>query len=94
MESPSLGLPTVNVGRRQEGRERADNIVDAPAEAEAILAAVARARGPAFRAGLAGLSNPYGDGRAAERIVELLESLELGQRLLRKPAPPAPERGF
>ncbi len=32
METPALALPTVNVGRRQQGRERAGNIIDAPAE--------------------------------------------------------------
>jgi UDP-N-acetylglucosamine 2-epimerase (non-hydrolysing)/GDP/UDP-N,N'-diacetylbacillosamine 2-epimerase (hydrolysing) len=88
METPALGLPTVNVGLRQEGRERARNVLDAAPRSEAILEAVRRALDPAFRASLAGLVNPYGDGRAAERIVRVLVETPVGERLLRKRAIP------
>lgn len=84
MESPSLGLPAVCVGRRQQGRERAANVIDAPADADAVAAALARALDPAFRASLGGLENPYGDGRSAERIVELLATLPAAPLLLEK----------
>ncbi len=94
METPALRLPAVNVGLRQQGRERARNIVDAAADREAILAAVGLAAAPSFREGLAGLSNPYGDGRAASRIVEVLAGCPLGEPLLFKravvPAAPGP----
>jgi len=72
METASLRLPTVNVGRRQEGRTRAANVIDAPAQPDAIRAALARALTPGFRDSLAGLENPYGDGHAGERIAEAL----------------------
>src|SRR5277367_4977763 len=52
METPSLALPTVNVGLRQQGRERAKNIVDAAPDAAAILAAVKIAQSAIFRASL------------------------------------------
>jgi len=86
METPALGLPTVNVGLRQEGRERARNVLDAAPQSEAILGAVRRALDPAFRASLAGMANPYGDGRAAERIVRVLVETPVGERLIRKRA--------
>lgn len=87
MESPALALPAVNVGPRQDGRERAANVLDAPAEAEAIRAALDRATSPAFRAAIAGgVANPYGDGRASERIAAFLAEAPLGPGLLRKPA--------
>lgn len=89
METPSLALPTVNVGRRQDGRERAPNVLDAPAESAAIVAALERALAPGFRAALAGMANPYGDGRAAERIAAVLAELPLGEALLTK-RPPEP----
>jgi len=86
METPTLGLPTINVGTRQRGRERARNILDAPADREAILAAVGRGRDPDFQASLAGMTNPYGDGRASGRIVEVLTGSPLGEQLLYKRA--------
>jgi UDP-hydrolysing UDP-N-acetyl-D-glucosamine 2-epimerase len=84
MESPSLALPSVNVGLRQDGRERACNTLDADAERGAILTALHRALDPGFRESLAGMTNPYGDGRAAGRIVQVLSTVSLGERLLRK----------
>lgn len=88
MESPSLALPCVNIGERQAGRERAINIIDAAPEPASIRRALATALSAAFRQSLAGMSSPYGDGRAAERIVDVLRRVELGQRLLRKRALP------
>jgi UDP-hydrolysing UDP-N-acetyl-D-glucosamine 2-epimerase len=90
MEAASFGLPVVNVGLRQHGRERGANILDAAIEdgatnPEAILRQVAKAMEPAFRAGLRGCENIYGDGHAAERIVEVLTSTQL-EGLLRKRA--------
>ena len=84
----SLGLPAVNVGIRQRGRERARNIIDVTSETGAILEGIARALQPDFRLSLKGLVNPYGDGHAAERIVKILTEVELGERLLIKPAVP------
>jgi len=88
METPSLGLPAVNVGLRQRGRERAANIVDCEPDRDAIGRAVAQAGDPAFRAAVHGASNPYGDGRAAGRIVEVLATVPLGEELLLKRAVP------
>jgi UDP-hydrolysing UDP-N-acetyl-D-glucosamine 2-epimerase len=84
METPSLCLPAVNVGLRQQGRERARNIVDADANTAAILAAVDAAMSDRFRASLAGMTNPYGEGRAAEKIVEVLTAVSVSQELLMK----------
>lgn len=84
METPSLALPTVNIGLRQQGRERALNIIDAAPDVALILAAVERASSPEFRCALAGMSNPYGDGHAAEKIVEVLTSVPLTPDLLMK----------
>jgi UDP-N-acetylglucosamine 2-epimerase (non-hydrolysing)/GDP/UDP-N,N'-diacetylbacillosamine 2-epimerase (hydrolysing) len=86
MEAPSLELPVVNIGLRQRGRERAENIIDVEPEPAAIAAAVARALDPGFRDSLAGMSNPYGDGHAAERIAAILAEAPLGEQLLVKRA--------
>lgn len=81
MESPSLALPCVNVGIRQRGRERAANIIDAAAEPDAIVAALARADSDAFRQGLEGMRNPYGEGTAAKLIARVLRETPLDERL-------------
>jgi UDP-hydrolysing UDP-N-acetyl-D-glucosamine 2-epimerase len=84
IEAPSLRLPVVNVGERQRGRLRAANVIDVPPDRESIAEGIARATSPAFRAGLADLENPYGDGHAAERIVERLLEVPLDDSLLVK----------
>lgn len=84
IEAPSFGQPVVNVGTRQQGRVRAANVVDVGNRREEIAAGIERAASPAFRATLAELENPYGDGRASERIVARLRDVELGPRLLEK----------
>jgi UDP-N-acetylglucosamine 2-epimerase (non-hydrolysing)/GDP/UDP-N,N'-diacetylbacillosamine 2-epimerase (hydrolysing) len=84
METASFALPTVNVGFRQQGRERAKNVLDAAPEAGSIGEQMARAQSSEFRASLAGMANPYGDGYAAEKIVEVLTTAPLGQSLLIK----------
>lgn len=84
VEAPSFELPVVNVGSRQTGAVRAANIIDVGNQASEIATGMKRALSEAFRQSLRGLQNPYGDGRAGERIVEMLRTVELGDRLLRK----------
>jgi UDP-hydrolysing UDP-N-acetyl-D-glucosamine 2-epimerase len=84
MESASFALPTVNVGLRQQGRERPRNVLDADADANSILQAVDRARAREFRESLAGMANPYGEGCASETIVRVLTTVPLSQTLLMK----------
>ncbi len=84
MEAASFEIPAVNVGIRQRGREHGRNVLDADAGVESILACVATATGADFRASLAGMENPYGDGHASERIAAVLASIPLGEELLIK----------
>ena len=84
METPSFQLPTVNVGMRQQGRERARNVLDADADKTSILKTIDTAGTPEFRQSLAGMANPYGDGHASERIVQVLTSVPLTPELLVK----------
>ena len=88
METPALGLPTVNIGFRQQGRERSINIIDTPAQAGSIHSAMMRARSQAFRETLADMQNPYGDGHAGERIAQLLADAPPREILLHKRALP------
>jgi len=84
IEAPSFELPTVNIGTRQEGRLRAANVIDVGYRREEIRAAIRQALDPSFRRRLRGMVNPYGDGRATERIVRRLKEVPLDQRLISK----------
>ncbi len=87
IEAPSFRLPVVNIGSRQNGRERAANVVDVPCEADQIVKAVRRAISPAFRAKIKDMTNPYdlrGDGKASHRIKNALRDIEITDSLLRK----------
>jgi UDP-N-acetylglucosamine 2-epimerase (non-hydrolysing)/GDP/UDP-N,N'-diacetylbacillosamine 2-epimerase (hydrolysing) len=90
MEAASFRLPVVNVGFRQRGRERARNVLDAEPETSAILAKIAQAMSIEFRESLAGMTNPYGDGRASEKIVQVLTTVPLSAELLVKHADTTP----
>ena len=70
MEAPSLGLPVVNIGTRQEGRLRAKNVIDVGYSE--ILEGINQACDPLFRESIRDIENPYGDGLAADRIVRVL----------------------
>jgi GDP/UDP-N,N'-diacetylbacillosamine 2-epimerase (hydrolysing) len=77
-ETASLGVPTVNVGTRQQGRERGQNVLDVRCDRREIRQAVATALyDEAFRARVALRVNPYGDGHSAERIVRILKTVNL-----------------
>lgn len=84
VEAPALKVPTVNVGDRQKGRLRARSIIDCDGATDAIVAAIGRALQPKFRAGLAGMTPPYGAGGASDRIVRRLKAADLAV-LARKP---------
>jgi UDP-hydrolysing UDP-N-acetyl-D-glucosamine 2-epimerase len=85
MEAASFALPVVNVGMRQQGRERAANVIDVDAESAAIDAAIRRALGPEFRNRLTGMKNPYGDGTAAVTIARVLSTTPLEGLLIKQP---------
>ncbi|HLH09334.1 MAG TPA: UDP-N-acetylglucosamine 2-epimerase [Terriglobales bacterium] len=84
MESTSLGLPAVNIGLRQQGREHAANVLDAHADSHDIAAKIRTALSSGFRDSVKNLPNPYGDGYASERMLKILREVQLGQKLLMK----------
>ena len=87
MEAASFALPVVNVGIRQQGRERARNVIDSPAETTAIIAALQSALNPAFRKKLRGMTNPYGNGTAAKTIADVLATAPIENLLIKQPTP-------
>lgn len=70
IEAPSFGIPTVNIGDRQRGRLRAESVIDCEPEREAIYKAMEKAGSAEFQNICKHASNPYGDGRATEKIID------------------------
>jgi UDP-N-acetylglucosamine 2-epimerase (non-hydrolysing)/GDP/UDP-N,N'-diacetylbacillosamine 2-epimerase (hydrolysing) len=84
-EAPSFGLPVVNIGTRQIGRERAGNVINADYKKKEIITAVNKALyDKSFIKKIKKVKNPYGDGKAAQRIVEILNKIPITPQLLQK----------
>ena len=84
LEAPTYKTPAVNLGRRQADRVRGANVIDADFDRDAIEQAINRAMSKNFRATLADLVNPYGDGHSAKRIVDIMKETSIDDRLLVK----------
>lgn len=80
IEAGLFGLPVVNVGNRQEGRERGVNVIDTNADASDVLSAVLRAES----LGRFSTDTTYGDGKASSRIVSSIRDLMARKDLLHK----------
>lgn len=84
-ETPVFGCPTVNIGSRQKGRLRGDNVIDTDYDDQEIVAAVRRClHDQAFRNTCRVTDNPYYLGGAGKRIAAVLASVPIDQALLRK----------
>jgi GDP/UDP-N,N'-diacetylbacillosamine 2-epimerase (hydrolysing) len=85
IEAPSFGLPVVNIGTRQMGRQRAGNVVDVGYDRKDIIGALKKALyDKDFIERVKHCKNPYGDGKAGKRIARFLAEATLGSKLLEK----------
>jgi len=84
LEAASFHLPVVNVGNRQEGRLRPENVVDVPFDRKKIRWAINKACSSIFRESLKKCENPFGDGKAGKRISETLIKVSLTQQFICK----------
>ena len=75
IEAPSFGLPVVNIGTRQIGREKAENVIDVGYSRKEILEAIRKALSPEFKSIAKSSKNPYGDGKTGCRIARILEEI-------------------
>jgi UDP-hydrolysing UDP-N-acetyl-D-glucosamine 2-epimerase len=84
-ETPAFGCPAVNIGSRQQGRLRANNVLDTAYSEGEILAAIHRSiADEEFRLQCQTCINPYGAGNAGTKIAEVLATVPLDSRLLQK----------
>ncbi|MCL2687828.1 MAG: UDP-N-acetylglucosamine 2-epimerase [Methanobrevibacter sp.] len=83
-EALYFNLPVVNIGSRQDGRERGKNIVDVEYDSLKIKGAINKAMSANFKESFIDSDKPYGDGNACEKIVEILANIKLNDDLLKK----------
>src|SRR3546814_14701987 len=75
IEAPSLFKGTINIGARQDGRKKADSIIDCQPLREDIGRALRRLYSEEFQTLLPTVHNPYGEPGASDKIVELLRTV-------------------
>jgi len=84
-EAPSFKLPAVNIGSRQQGRLRAENVIDVKHDEKAIFAAIKKTLyDNEFIAKVNNIKNPYGDGKSAIRIADIIEKIPINDSLIQK----------
>jgi UDP-N-acetylglucosamine 2-epimerase (non-hydrolysing)/GDP/UDP-N,N'-diacetylbacillosamine 2-epimerase (hydrolysing) len=80
LETPSLNVPTVDIGDRQKGRERASSVFNVPPEQSAISAAISKA----LLRGRQPTVSPYGDGESSQRFAAVIAAIPDFRTLLKK----------
>ena len=84
-ETPIFGCPVVNIGSRQNGRLRADNVIDVSYNADEIYRACEKAIfDKNFRLHCQNVQNPYGAGNAGAQIAGVLSDIDINIGLLQK----------
>jgi len=84
IESPIFKLPVINIGDRNRGRESANNIINVRNDYDEIKSAIINALSNDTKKKCQKIINPYGDGKASDRIVKVLENLDINKKLLIK----------
>ena len=85
IEAPSFKIPVINIGKRQSGRSRTENIIDVKPEKKEILESINFALSDKeFLKKLQSCKNKFGDGKASEKIVKILKEVEIDNTLIQK----------
>ena len=84
LEAPSYSLPAINLGRRQNNRVQAKNVINSEFKKEKIIASIKKATSKKFINSCKNMKNPYGDGNSSSRIMEILKKTILDDKLLVK----------
>ena len=82
-EAPSFKIGTINIGDRQKGRIKASSVIDCEPNKDSILKSFEKLYSKEFQETLKTTINPYGDGYASKKIVEILKNVNL-KNILKK----------
>lgn len=84
-ETPAFGCPFVNIGSRQKGRLRSNNVIDVDYNRDQILTAIETCiYDKKFREKCSKCENPYGVGDAGRKIVQVLSKISIDKNLIQK----------
>jgi len=84
-EAPTFKIGTVNIGDRQKGRLKAKSVIDCDSSISSIMNGINYLYSPKFQKILSSIKNPYGQGSATEKIMEIL---------INKPLPTEMKKNF
>jgi UDP-N-acetylglucosamine 2-epimerase (non-hydrolysing)/GDP/UDP-N,N'-diacetylbacillosamine 2-epimerase (hydrolysing) len=84
IEAPAFGVPTVDIGTRQNGRLRLESVIRAEDNFDSINRAVSEALSNEHLALSKTAANPFGDGKTSAKIVSILSLTDFGSILLKK----------
>ena len=84
IESASFSIPVINIGNRQRGRVRSFNVIDVGYNHKEICQSIKKVIKPDFRKKLEGMKNPYGNGDASSKIVDVISKVQINQKLIMK----------
>ena len=77
LEVPSMKKATVNIGDRQRGRLQASSVINCEPNARSISLALTKLYDSEFQSRLSQTVNPYGQGGASEKVVEIIKRYEI-----------------
>jgi GDP/UDP-N,N'-diacetylbacillosamine 2-epimerase (hydrolysing) len=81
IEVPSFSKGTINIGDRQRGRLKAESVIDCDPFKQSIVNALQHLYSDTFQEKLKHIHNPYGEGGASKKVVEILQDHSLGSIL-------------
>ena len=82
-EAPSFKIGTINIGDRQKGRIKAKSVIDSEVNKTFILKSFNKLYSKEFQQLLKESGNPYGDGIASIKIIEIIKNEDL-KNILKK----------
>ena len=76
IEVPSFKKGTINIGFRQDGRIKAESVIDCEVSKESIKSGIEKLYSSNFQEKIKNVLNPYGSGGATEKIIDIIKNFD------------------
>lgn len=84
IEAPSFKIPSINIGNRQKNRFSAKSTINSSYQCNDIIKSINKGLNLGFKKKLKFITNPYGDGKTSERIINILKKIKINDKILNK----------